>query len=125
MKKLLLIGITGAVGAMTRVSIGEWIPLVSGFPIGTLFVNLVGTFLLCYVITGAFVKLNVIKEFQDIIAVGFLGSFTTFSALSMETILLIENGQGFLAISYITLSIIGGVSAGLFGNFLGRKLVRT
>ena len=125
MTKLLLIGVAGALGAMTRMGLEEWVLPVSKIPMNTLVINLVGTFILCYLVTGAFVKLKVRKEFQEMITVGFLGSFTTFSALSIETILLLENGQGFLAMLYISMSIIGGLSAGILGNTLGRKLVKS
>ena len=125
MKKLLWIGLAGAAGAIMRVLIGQVVPNVSGFPISTLTVNMIGTFLLCFIIAGAFRKLSAHKDVQDIVTTGFLGSFTTFSALSMETVLLVENNQFILAGLYVLCSIIGGLSAGALGFHLGRKKVRT
>jgi len=125
MRKLLWIGLAGAAGAIMRVLIGQAVPNVSGFPISTLTVNVIGTFLLCFIIAGAFRTLSAHKDVQDIVTTGFLGSFTTFSALSMETVLLVENNQFILAGIYVLCSIIGGLSAGALGFRLGRKQVRT
>lgn len=107
-----------------RVLIGQVVPNVSGFPISTLAVNVIGTFLLCFIIAGAFRTLSAHKDVQDIVTTGFLGSFTTFSALSVETVLLVENNQFILAGVYVLCSIIGGFSAGALGFHLGRKQVR-
>lgn len=108
-----------------RVLVGQALPNVSGFPISTLTVNVIGTFVLCFIIAGAFRTLSVHKDVQDIVTTGFLGSFTTFSALSVETVLLVENNQFILAGLYVLCSIIGGFSAGALGFRLGMKKVRT
>ncbi|NYF25502.1 CrcB family protein [Sporosarcina sp. JAI121] len=125
MIKLLLIGLAGAAGAIMRVSISHVVSNDSGFPFSTLAVNIVGTFLLCFIVAGAFRKLAIHKDMQDIVATGFLGSFTTFSAVSIETVLLVERGQIVLAGIYIVCSVIGGLSAGGLGFRLGGKRVRT
>ena len=125
MRKFLWIGLAGAAGAITRVAIGQIVSNDSGFPFSTLTVNIVGTFLLCFIVARAVLKLVVSKELQDIMTTGFLGSFTTFSAVSMETVLLLEKGQIIVAGLYIIFSVIGGLSAGMLGFRLGRKRVRT
>lgn len=124
MKKVLWIGLAGATGALLRTGIGEFVTSESGFPLATLLVNIAGTFLLCFLATGGLRKLSMRQDIQDAVTTGFLGSFTTFSALSMETILLVENGQVITACFYISASIIGGICAGLLGFLLGRKLVQ-
>ena len=123
MKKLLWIGLAGATGAIMRVAIGKAIPSDSGFPISTLTVNVIGTFLLCFILAGAFRSLSTHKEFQAAVTTGFLGSFTTFSALSMETVLLLEKDQFLLAGLYIIISVFGGIFAGVLGFHLGGKKV--
>ena len=123
MKKLLWIGFAGALGAVSRAVIGQIIHDESGFPIATLTVNIIGTFLLCFLVTGMVRKISAKQEIQEAITTGFLGSFTTFSALSMETVLLVENGQIVMGVLYVGLSIIGGLSAGLLGFHVGRKKV--
>ena len=123
MKKLLWIGLAGATGAIMRVAIGQVISSDSGFPISTLTVNVIGTFLLCFILAGAFRSLSTHKEFQAAVTTGFLGSFTTFSAFSMETVLLVEQDQFLLAGLYVIISVFGGISAGVLGFHLGGKKV--
>ena len=125
MKKLLWIGLAGATGAITRVGIGQIVSDETGFPFSTLTVNIIGTFLLCLIIAGACRKLSAHKDLQDIVTTGFLGSFTTFSALSIETVLLVEKGQILLAGLYVVFSVIGGLSAGILGFHLASKKART
>lgn len=122
MRQVLMIGIAGALGALARVAIGKLVASEE-FPIATFAVNIVGTFLLCYLVTGAFRRLSVSKESETAVTTGFLGSFTTFSALSMETVLLIESGNYFTALLYVGSSIVGGLVVGMFGFHLGRKKV--
>lgn len=119
MKKVLLIGAAGAVGAISRTMIG----LVIKPPFATLAVNLVGTFLLCYLVAGMIHKLSSDKGIQDAITTGFLGSFTTFSALSIETVLLFEDGRFLVGVLYVGVSIIGGIVTGLLGFHFGEKKV--
>lgn len=125
MKRFMWIGVAGMAGAIARVGLGQLIHSESGFPIATLTGNIVGTFLLCFIATGVLRKISADKNLQAAVTTGFLGSFTTFSALSMETILLVEHGQFGVAILYVCLSIIGGLAAGAFGFHLGEKKVRT
>lgn len=123
MKRYLWIGVAGAVGALLRTWIGELLPHESGFPIATFTVNMIGTFLLCLLVTGVVQKISAVKHIQDAMTTGFLGSFTTFSALSIETVLLFENGQFVMGVLYVGLSIVGGLAAGLLGFHVGRKKV--
>ncbi len=125
MKSLLWIGLAGMAGAITRVVLGQLIHSESGFPIATLLVNSVGTFVLCFIVSGALRTVSVNRQLYDAVTTGFLGSFTTFSALNMETVFLVEGGQFVMAIVYVALSIIGGLAAGVFGFYLGDRKVRT
>lgn len=123
MKKVLLIGLAGSAGALLRTGIGELVKSESGFPLATLLVNIVGTFLLCFLVSGVLRKLTTCQDLQDAVTTGFLGAFTTFSALSMEAILLVENGQILIAAIYISASAIGGIIVGVLGYSLGGKMV--
>ncbi len=108
-------------GAVLRTSIGLWIGEGDTFPIATFSVNMIATWILCFFASGALYHVMKNKQFWEIVTVGFLGSFSTFSAFSMETVLLFENGQLLLAIVYVVASIVGGISVGLFGFICGRK----
>ncbi|MFD1928514.1 fluoride efflux transporter FluC [Sporosarcina siberiensis] len=125
MKKLVWIGFAGAVGAITRTTIGHLMMDNSGvgFPWGTFSVNMIGTFLLCCFVGIIFSKFQVSKELEEIITIGFIGSFTTFSAFSIETILLVENEQMLTALLYVGTTIIGGLFAGKLGFYTVRKWV--
>ena len=121
MKQWLAIGGAGALGALARTCMSLWIPAASGFPIGTFVVNLAGTFILCFLVekTRSWTLVN--KTTFDAITVGFLGSFTTFSAFSYESILLLQS-QLEMGIMYIVLSLFLGLFAGALGfRFGGRS----
>lgn len=121
MKRILFIGAAGAIGAILR----TWIGIIVKAPFATLAVNVIGTFLLCFLVAGMFHKISRDKSIQEAITIGFLGSFTTFSAFSMETILLVEAGRISIAILYVGVSFVGGIAAGMLGFHIGQKKVAT
>ncbi|MFD1206064.1 MULTISPECIES: fluoride efflux transporter CrcB [Sporosarcina] len=122
MKNALFVGIAGAFGAIARVWMGT-IFHSEAFPFGTLIPNLIGSFSLCFLSGGAIRKLTSDESLQTAVTTGFLGSFTTFSAFSLETVELFQNGQHLLGIAYLLLSIVGGLAAGLLGSSVSRKKV--
>lgn len=115
--KLISVMLGGFFGAIARYSIGEWIQTSNGFPIGTLLINLLGCFLLSWFLTFLTVKKHLSAEFTLFIGTGFIGSFTTFSTFSVETILLFQNGLAVYGVIYILVSII----LGLMFAYLGSK----
>ena len=88
---LLAVTIGGALGALGRYTVSTWVQnsLGGAFPWGTLSVNVVGSFL-TGVLVAAVQRGALPSEFQTLAAVGILGSFTTFSAFSIETLNLIQ-----------------------------------
>lgn len=108
MKTTLYVGVAGIFGALLRVGIGQWISESSVFPIATLFVNLLATFLLVLLSGQILKKWLTSQAVRQAITTGFLGAFSTFSAFSIETFLLIENGEWLVAMLYVFISIIGG-----------------
>lgn len=107
----------GFFGAITRYSIGEWIQTDNGFPFGTLLINLLGCFVLGWFLTYFTIRNNIRPEITLLIGTGFIGSFTTFSTFSVETILLFQNGLAFYGTLYVLMSII----LGLILAYLGLK----
>lgn len=116
------VGIGGCIGAIARYAVGSIITEQLMFPVATLMVNLIGSFLLAYFIFYLFVKFPFNEKIKIALTTGVLGSFTTFSALSVETIALIENNKIMLAITYVILSAFGGLLMVCLGYLLQRKV---
>ena len=124
MRKLIYIGLFGAAGAVLRHLITE-IPIESdqvNIPLNTLFINLAGCFALAFLITAALKIFKLSPDLRLGIATGFLGAFTTFSALCRQTADLIAAGYYFWAIEYIAVSAVLGFSVAYFGVILARKV---
>jgi CrcB protein len=121
MPNLLLVMLGGAIGAGLRHLAGvvALARLGPGFPWGTLFVNLAGG-LLIGLLAGWFVRAGANEPMRLFLAVGVLGGFTTFSAFSLETFLMIERGQLAAAAAYVALSVIGSIAL----LFVGLMAVR-
>ncbi|WP_045516750.1 fluoride efflux transporter CrcB [Neobacillus niacini] len=115
--KLFSVMLGGFFGTITRYSIGEWIQTDNGFPLGTLLINLLGCFVLGWFLTYFTIRNNIRPEITLLIGTGFIGSFTTFSTFSVETILLFQNGLAFYGTLYVLMSII----LGLIFAYLGLK----
>jgi CrcB protein len=104
----------GVVGTSLRLTVDLALPHEgAGFPIGTLLVNLAGSFVL-----GAFVARvwPIAPEWLRVgLGPGLLGSFTTFSALAVSAVELTAAGAGVTAIVYVTASVAGGIAAAALG----------
>jgi CrcB protein len=113
---LFLIAFGGAAGSLLRYLIGGAIQRLSpsGFPVGTLFVNVVGCFLI-----GVFVRfllhMQTSPGMRALLVVGFCGGFTTFSTFSIETVGLIEGGEYARAATYIAVSVLLCITATFAG----------
>jgi CrcB protein len=125
MTHLFLVAAGGAIGASLRHLFG----MVSlrlfgiGFPYGTLGVNVIGSFLMGALIGWlAFRSEGGGQGLRLFLATGVLGGFTTFSAFSLETILLWERGEAGLALTYVLLSVVVSVAALVAGLALVRSI---
>lgn len=125
MQLVLAIAAGGALGAVSRHFVSGAVSKFTGigFPFGTFTVNIVGSLLMGLLITLLAHKIDVSNQLRSFLAVGFLGSFTTFSTYSMETVLLVQRGDWSGAALYSIGSLIVGVLALLAGLWLGRVLV--
>jgi len=125
MNPLIAIAFGGAFGAVLRflVSSGVYQWLGRGFPYGTLSVNLLGSFLIG-LLTEALIlqKVAITLEYRSAILIGLFGSFTTFSTFSLDTLLLIEQGDLSKALLNILVSVCGCVFAVWIGLLVGRGL---
>lgn len=94
--------------------------LGTGFPYGTLFVNVVGSLLMGLMIEIFALKADPGQHWRLFLTTGMLGGFTTFSTFSLDTIILFERGNLATAATYVILS----VAVSLVCLFLGMALVR-
>ncbi len=119
---ILAVAFGGAVGAVGRylavTQVSHW--LGSGFPYGTLAVNVVGSFIMGALIEIFALAWSPSQALRAFLTVGCLGAFTTFSTFSMETILLVERGETGQAAIYALASVVLSV----LGFFAGLQLFR-
>ena len=125
LKTLMFIAAGGALGAVMRFLSQATVYELVGktFPYGTLFVNVTGSFLMGLLSIFLVEKFNLSAEWHLAILVGVLGSFTTFSTFSLETLVLFEQGDMFKAMSNILLSVILCVAAVWVGALFAKQLV--
>jgi CrcB protein len=123
MSMILAIAIGGALGSIARHYLSSAIYAATGstFPWGILIVNVLGGLLMGIVVELGALKLNYSLEFRAFLTTGMLGGFTTFSAFSLDTALLIERGDWLGAGLYMVSSVVLSVAA----LFAGLSLVRS
>lgn len=122
MTRFLIVAAGGALGAMARYGLGRVLPVTGGWPWPTLTANVVGG-LLMGLLTGwlAFRGGAHQETLRLFAAVGVLGGFTTFSAFSLETALMIERRQFAMASGYVAVSVAASVIALFLGLMLARR----
>jgi CrcB protein len=125
MRLVLYAAAGGAIGTVARhlvnVGFGRW--LGAGFPWSTLFVNVVGGFLMGAVIEALALRFDGSLELRTFIATGILGGFTTFSAFSMDAVLMMQRGETAMAAVYIGASVVLSIVALLAGLWLTRLVL--
>ncbi|MFT5170955.1 MAG: CrcB protein [Candidatus Marinamargulisbacteria bacterium] len=121
MIKVLIIGASGAAGAVSRYLVGGWAQSLWGiqFPIGTLLVNVLGCTAIGFVGTLLETK-HMFPEFRLAVMIGFLGAFTTFSSFSFETWMLVRDKNYLFAAG----NIFGSLALCFLGLILGVILAR-
>jgi CrcB protein len=121
--KFLLVGIAGIIGAILRYLLGvyfnQW--WFHSFPLATFMTNMLGSFILGWLT-------NILPKFKSLhpyvitaIGTGLIGSFTTFSTFSVETVHLINSARWGTAILYVILSLWGGLLFSWLGYQLGME----
>jgi len=122
----LLIALGGAVGSVFRYVVGGAVQRASasGFPLGTMFVNVSGCFLIG-ILVRQFLNMQLSPELRALLIVGFCGGFTTFSTFSAETLGLIEGAEYGRAAGYVVLSVTLCLAATLAGMTTMRLLLGT
>jgi CrcB protein len=124
----LLVALGGGVGAWLRHRVGRLTLSLLGpstataFPYSTLTVNVLGSFAMGLLAGWLARHGHGGEAWRLLLGVGVLGGFTTFSAFSLELVLMTQRGQFGLAAGYAVLSVAAG-GLGLFGGLLVMRMV--
>ena len=125
MHKIILIGLGSGVGGILRYGLSTWVYSIIGrqFPYGTLAVNSIGCLMMGFLFILLLERFDGLGEpMRELLLIGFLGGFTTFSSFSIETMNLLENGESLLAMSNIFFSVFLCLLLTWMGILLGRAL---
>lgn len=120
LKNIFLVLTGSALGGVIRFIISAYLQnrVSSKFPLGTFSVNLIG----CFIIGAIFALISKSSlgnnDIRLLLATGFCGGFTTFSAFAIENLDMIKNGNYTIALIYIVLSIVLGITATLAGTLM-------
>jgi CrcB protein len=122
---ILYIALGGIAGTLSRYGLEGWIQsrTSSGFPLGTLTVNLAGSLLLGFIIRLATGTALITPDTRAALTIGFCGAFTTMSTFSYESVTLLNDGDYLRAGLYMSATILGCVVAVMLGTALGNKLL--
>jgi CrcB protein len=114
-----------AIGGVSRYLLGGILQRQAGgtFPLGTLVINLSGSFLLGLILRYAVETPTLTPETRAFLTVGFCGGYTTFSTFSYETVALMEDGQWPRAALYVALSVALSLLATFLGIAAARELI--
>jgi CrcB protein len=118
MNNLILIFVGGGLGSVLRFALGDYIKskwVVMSLPMGTLVVNVLGSFLLGVTLSWLSKSGQSQNPYLYLLAVGFCGGFTTFSTFANEGQSLLSNGQIGQALLYSSVSLFLGILAVFLG----------
>lgn len=120
----LLLGLGGAVGTVLRRAVGllaaRFIPVP--LPVGTLTVNVLGSFALGLLFYAAAGRSLGGTDARLILGTGVMGGFTTYSSFNLETLLMFQEGHVARAFAYVALTVLACFVGGAAGLALGRAL---
>jgi len=120
----LAVAISGGLGALLRflVSRGIGSAAAQTFPYSTLFVNVLGSFLVGFLTWILLYKLQVNEVLRNAVLIGFLGGFTTFSSFSIEVVTMLEQQHWAKALAYLVSSVLCCVVMCFVGIALAKQL---
>lgn len=124
LERYALVAVGSAIGGCARYGLGGWVSARTGgaFPWGTLVVNVTGCFVLGLFLTAAVDRLVLDPRWRLLVAVGFCGGYTTFSALAYETSKLLDARSIALAALNVAASFVAGILAVRIGSALAERI---
>jgi CrcB protein len=122
LSRVLLIALAGAAGAVSRYKVQGWVADFVGRPTlwATFVVNISGAFVLGLLIAISEGRWEISPLTRTVLAVGFLGAYTTFSTLMFESVDRAESGEYLVAAA----NIVGSVATGILASYAGLSLGR-
>ena len=122
MSQILAVAVGGAVGALARHGVSTAAAAAFGprFPLGTLIVNVAGSFVMGWLFALFTGRMDVSPELRLLVTTGLLGAFTTFSTFSMETLVLLQAGRWAAGAANVVLSVALCLGAAWLGTLLVR-----
>jgi CrcB protein len=125
MTRVLLIGLAGALGTLTRYGVGVWAgrALSTSFPYGTLVVNVAGCFLIALVSQLALSTSLISPTLRLTLTTGFMGGLTTYSSFNYETTSLLRERAWAAGVANVGGTLVACFVAGMLGLLAARKLV--
>ncbi len=124
LKRLMFVAAGGALGAAARYGVTGVAQRLSdsGFPWGTATVNVSGSFLIGFIMTYGVEGSTMATEGRLFLVTGVIGGFTTFSALSYESVRLLQEGSLWLGLGNLALNVVLGLMGALLGVGAARLL---
>jgi CrcB protein len=125
MERWFWIGLGGAAGTLARYGLSTWCQerFGPGFPVGTLAVNAIGSFLLGAIMQAALTTDLLSPTLRLALGTGVMGGFTTYSTFNYETLKLIEDRAWAVAASNVAVTLLGCLLAGSLGVAAARRLL--
>lgn len=127
MKSFAIVALGGTFGTLSRYGIAQGVHPDTLFPWATFLVNLTGSFVLGALLAALIVRGDDIGHRRGarlLLGTGFLGGYTTYSALAVETDTLLRTDHVPLGLAYALVTVVGGVLAALAGVVTGRAVAR-
>jgi CrcB protein len=119
--RVLIVFGAGGLGCVARylvaVAVGR-----RDFPFATLIVNLVGSFLIAFVLELALLRKDIPIHLQLALTTGFMGGFTTYSSFNFETTRLVLDGHTARGVVNICATLVGALAAGFLGLWVARRI---
>ena len=124
MANIIIIGIGGFLGAISRYGVALWIGQRWGrsFPLGTFVINVSGSFLIGLLMSLLTERFMVNPQWRLMLVVGFLGAYTTFSTFEYETGTLLKDSEWLIAGLNVVLSVFAGFIALKLGEVIAKSI---
>ena len=125
MDRLLWIGLGGALGTIARYGLSTWCQqrFGAGFPVGTLAVNAIGSFLLGGIMHVGSTTDLLSPMVRLALGVGVMGGFTTYSTFNYETFRYFQTGAWVTGILNVLVTVLGCMVAGLLGFLAAKRFI--